>query len=445
VSNRVLLATPFFYPGIGGTEAYVAALARDLTDLGYAVSVAAPGDEASQSSYDGIPVYRYLEPRDVERAVIVGDEPSPGVAAFAELVRWLQPDLVHAHALSRGLSLHHLTAAKACDVPVLVTLHLPNLTCERGTMMRWGRIPCDGRMEAVRCTACRWEEKGVPALLAAPAARLAHIGARAIPAVERLLPPLGHPRAVERRLARTRDAMAWLDAVVIVSEWMRSPLEANGLPTDRVHLSRQGLVGASPEPRARSIGPGDPLRLGYLGRVTPVKGVHLLAQAVAQLPSSLDVELVIVGPCSADGDEAYLAEILRTSPRVHYRGVAAPADVNEILAGVDAICIPSLWLETGPLVVLEAFAAGLPVIGAALGGIAERVVHGESGLLVEDPTPTAWAEAISELARLTRAGHRWQIPPVRTSAQVAEETDRLYRSVLRDFAAKEPADPPPAG
>ncbi len=101
------------------------------------------------------------------------------------------------------------------------------------------------------------------------------------------------------------------------------------------------------------------------------------------------------------------------------------------LRDYDLLVVPSQWLETGPLVVLEAFAAGIPVLGSRLGGIAELVKDGENGILVEADSVAAWAAALnrlsreSELLRRLRSGVR----PPRTMADVAEEMLALYHSI----------------
>jgi glycosyltransferase involved in cell wall biosynthesis len=95
----------------------------------------------------------------------------------------------------------------------------------------------------------------------------------------------------------------------------------------------------------------------------------------------------------------------------------------------DFVCVPSRWLETGPLVVLEAFAVGVPVLGTDRGGIAELVTHGVDGILVPDSSSIAWAETIGQLAsdRSQAAGLRAGIRPPRTMADAASDMARLYR------------------
>jgi glycosyltransferase involved in cell wall biosynthesis len=93
--------------------------------------------------------------------------------------------------------------------------------------------------------------------------------------------------------------------------------------------------------------------------------------------------------------------------------------------------VPSRWLETGPLVVLEAFAAGTPVLGMDRGGIAELVHDGSNGLLVGSEAPEAWRDAIlrvlehPELLERLQAGVR----APRTMDQVAAEMSALYQGL----------------
>jgi glycosyltransferase involved in cell wall biosynthesis len=93
--------------------------------------------------------------------------------------------------------------------------------------------------------------------------------------------------------------------------------------------------------------------------------------------------------------------------------------------------VPSQWLETGPLVVMEAFDAGIPVIGSALGGISELVRDGVDGLLITPPTSTdAWRDILIDVCQnpdlivRLRKGIRRQ----RHMSRVATEMTDIYRS-----------------
>jgi glycosyltransferase involved in cell wall biosynthesis len=89
------------------------------------------------------------------------------------------------------------------------------------------------------------------------------------------------------------------------------------------------------------------------------------------------------------------------------------------------------WLETGPLVALEAFAAGVPVLGSDIGGLKELVTSGVDGVLIAPNTPGAWAAEIAALAHdLARvASLRAGVRPPRTTEDVAREMAAIYESL----------------
>jgi glycosyltransferase involved in cell wall biosynthesis len=102
------------------------------------------------------------------------------------------------------------------------------------------------------------------------------------------------------------------------------------------------------------------------------------------------------------------------------------------MSRIDVLAVPSNYMETGPLVVLEAYAFGLPVMGADLGGIAERIRDGVDGWLLPFDDSRAWATAMRDVA-LDRANLRrltGNILPSRTMADVASEMAEVYRQVL---------------
>jgi glycosyltransferase involved in cell wall biosynthesis len=117
--------------------------------------------------------------------------------------------------------------------------------------------------------------------------------------------------------------------------------------------------------------------------------------------------------------------VLRRLPGGHSK-------IHAAIQRCDIVAVPSRWLETGPLVVLEAFAAGRPVLGTWLGGIAELVKDGADGILLPPDDPSAWAAAIARLAERPPdvARLRAGIRPPRTADDVADEMIALYRDLL---------------
>jgi glycosyltransferase involved in cell wall biosynthesis len=137
---------------------------------------------------------------------------------------------------------------------------------------------------------------------------------------------------------------------------------------------------------------------------------------------------------AAGPDQVYdrLAAQAQQDPRLILRSAVSPHEVIGVMADYDLIAVPSRCLETGPLVALEAFAAGVPVLGANLGGIAELVRDGVDGVLVAVDDPAAWAAAIERLVEDRRAidAMRARVEPPRTMNAVADDMATLYAKVL---------------
>jgi len=102
----------------------------------------------------------------------------------------------------------------------------------------------------------------------------------------------------------------------------------------------------------------------------------------------------------------------------------------DVFAGMDVLVVPSLWPENSPLVIHEAFMAGVPVVAARTGGIPELIEHGVSGLLYEPRSADELAARLSILledrALLRRLAT--SLPPVRSIAEDANGWERIYHA-----------------
>jgi glycosyltransferase involved in cell wall biosynthesis len=118
----------------------------------------------------------------------------------------------------------------------------------------------------------------------------------------------------------------------------------------------------------------------------------------------------------------------REDMRLALKAAVSPVAVSHAMADYDLIAIPSRCLETGPLVLLEAFAAGVPVLGAALGGIVELVRDGVDGILVAADDPEAWAATIARLAEDVSIvdALRLGILPPRSMDAAADDMAKVY-------------------
>ncbi|HVO33203.1 MAG TPA: glycosyltransferase [Elusimicrobiota bacterium] len=443
---KTIQALGWYFPeASGGTEVYVDGLARELRTLGVEGVVAAPrlGDAGNVYEHHAIPVYRYPVAKRLSVAQIRGQVPPDGFDVFA---RWLQAqtaDVYHQHSWTTGCGIHHLRQARRQGCRTVVTVHVPGNVCLRGTMMLQGQSPCDGFIREDRCGVCWAGGQGAPSLAAQVAAGLP-AGWRKL--AVRVLPDSGLstllslPELVGAHRNGLLEMAELSDRVVAVCQWLYDALAANGVPRSKLVLSRQGIseesMAAEPSAPAR---PGDgrrPLRLGYLGRWDPVKGVHVLVRAIRQLPPSVSMQLTIHALNQGDLRQSYQNRVLAEmagDPRIRIAQPLAREEVLKTLAMFDALVVPSQWLETGPLVVLEAQAAGIPVLGSRLGGIAELVQPGINGELVAASDIEAWAAALRRWAENPAAvrAMRGSKAPVRTMKEAAADMARLYQEILR--------------
>jgi glycosyltransferase involved in cell wall biosynthesis len=295
------------------------------------------------------------------------------------------------------------------------------------------------------------------------------------------------------RHATTRAWLAEVDHVVAMCEWVRQVLLRNGVPETKMTLCRQGISvkaenrkqpggvvedftgqGRLHGPRKSDTGNAETLkteirksenrhleaphlgalpsaergrrqqlstfnsqpstlRICFLGRLDPAKGVHILIQALRALPQA-SLRLDVYGIPQGKGGIEYAATLRRKAegdPRIGFHNPVPAESVISLLSNYHLLAVPSQGLETGPLVVLEAFAAGIPVMGSRLGGIAELVKDGENGILVQANSIEAWAAALARLSREPELLKtlRLGIQPPRLIGDVADEMLALYNSI----------------
>jgi glycosyltransferase involved in cell wall biosynthesis len=305
---------------------------------------------------------------------------------YRELLREERPDLVHVHNLA-GLSLEIVEHSRRLGIPVVMTLHDYWAICFKNTMVRNDGTLCT--RGGPECRGCR-----------------SHVGS------DLLLP-------IEVRNRALLDALAGVSRLISPSRYLAARFHANGLAGRRIEVLSYGVELGRFRPRP-SPGRG-PCTFGYLGYLGRHKGVDVLLEAIANVP---EARLVLRGPC--DERPRYRARLreLGLEDRVRLEGPLPNRAVPGALAGIDALVLPSLWPDNHPVSILEAMAAGLPVLASRVGGIPELVRHGETGWLVR-PGDRAELEArLRQLAgdpglrlglgRLARAVAETRYPEART-------------------------------
>jgi len=239
--------------------------------------------------------------------------------AVRKLLLDLKPDVVNSHNVA-GLSAGTLPVMRNLDIAHVHTLHDQYLLCPNSMMFR------DDKNCKVQCVACR---------------------AYALP---------------RRHVARQ------IKSVVGVSQYILDRHDNFGYFKDADKRVICNAVAMPPEPESRSQRPDRLIRFGFIGQIRRSKGVHALLNAfMAECPN--EAELWIAGL----GDEGYEAELRSASAGSTSIVWCGYVNARDFLTKVDVLVVPSTWHDTAPLVLLESFAAGRPVIGANRGGIPEFI------------------------------------------------------------------------
>lgn len=184
-----------------------------------------------------------------------------------------------------------------------------------------------------------------------------------------------------------------LDGVVFVSDFVRRAHHAEGFFRD---VPVQDVIWCSydrdPDVALREVdlNPTHPVRFGFLGRIDPAKGLPLLLPTFEEPELRAGGKLVVAG-----GAPSELLATRRTQfPSTSFLGFV-PREV--LFERIDVLVVPSLWDDPLPRVIYEAYAHGIPVVGARRGGIAEAIDDGLTGVLFEPSEPGALKAALLPL------------------------------------------------
>jgi len=233
-------------------------------------------------------------------------------------------------------------------------------------------------------------------------------------------------------------AVRGADRLITVSPSLRDYMIGRGIPAERITCVPNGVPCSSFTAERRP--PTGTWTLGVVALFRPRKGIETLLEALAVLRSrNLNVRLRAVGGFETPIYKAEvlgLAERLELAPAIDWIGFTR--NVNRELAKINGFVLPSLFGEGLPMVVLEAMAAGLPVVASRVEGVPEAVVHRETGLLVTPGSVSQLARSIEEIitgsvdyAELSR-GARHRHAERFSDTKMAEGVANVYREVLAD-------------
>lgn len=388
---RILHLSSLYPPHIvGGAERSVSMLAEAQAAQGWNVAAACltPGDSVEEQR-NGVHVFRmphgndfWLEdwlahtPRQREWAKFKQQANFGIERRFGDVIDTFRPDLINTHSLV-DVSTRVWRAAARRGVPIVHTLRDFDLLCAASSMYRESG-PCTHRHLKCRVLTFtkQFDQRTVSAVTAVGSevlARHLHYGF------------FGHVPEARRRVIWNTASVAGIGA-----DYVKPPV------------------------------PG-PLTIGYLGRISPEKGVDTLLRAARLLPTS-GWRMLIAG--AALGPLAPYEELARDLP-IEFVGFQSPKAFFE---RIDLLVAPSLWAEPLGRTVLEAYQAQVPVIGARSGGIAE-IIADEDWLV----TPGDVGELAARMLLVLNEGGA--LPPSGRARVVSRTTPLAVANAFADLYA----------
>jgi len=287
---------------------------------------------------------------------------------LGRLLQDFRPDVAHLHCIYHHLSPSILGTMKDAGVPIVMTAHDLKIACPAYKMLNSTGI----------CEKCKGGN-----LLNVVKHRCVRdsLAASAIVLVE---------SSVHRLL---NSYQGKLDKVVVPSRFFMEKFIEWGWPRERFAYIPNYVDSTRFIPGYDS---GDYFL--YFGRMAPEKGVATLLRAAA----AAGVKLKLAGTGPIEAELQALAAGLGGD--IEFLGYRSGSELHDLIRQARAVVLPSEWYENAPMSVLESFALGTPVIGAAIGGIPEMVLEGQTGWTYESGNVAALTELLSRVNGLGDAG-----------------------------------------
>lgn len=380
---RILLVNKFHYRK-GGAETYYLTVGSELERMGHEVayfSMRHPDNLpcewdkyfVTQREYNN--VKNPLKAARDGMALIYSPEARRNFQALCEEFR---PDVVHLNNVHRQITLSILDAPylRENKVPVFYTAHDYVTVCPGYLMLDGDGRVCDACLEDGHYRHCI-ENRCVK-------------GSRAKSALA----------AMEASFNRAHKSNQRIDKVIAPSRFMRSKLIEGGWPEDKViflqNFADDAILDRAANAGADATDRENPYLL-FFGRLSAEKGVDTLLRAFdAALPSlPQDMRLVVVGDGPDAADFKALASSLGCASRIEFAGYQTGGTLQAYVERASLAIASSRWRENMPYSIVEAFAAGTPVIGTNIGGIPELVDEGKTGFICEPGGVQSMADAIS--------------------------------------------------
>tara|TARA_B100000212_G_scaffold335774_1_gene308176 strand:+ start:1122 stop:2417 length:1296 start_codon:yes stop_codon:yes gene_type:complete len=413
---RYLHLSDNFYPLItGGTEIFIQKFINEQIKLKnhYEISwVCHKSNDYKFKKINNLEKYKiFLEPVLYEDRLNRFSFKAKAIPAFDKFLYDFKPDIVHIHSLGSRTTLNHIKSIKRFGSKILFTLHTPPCSC-MGNLLNASHEICNGDLIDSRCTYFRLRSKGIPYIIA----KIISLqdGFFISPNMNNRL-----SRLLTSRKLTSSMHLSWLqlinevDYIHVLSKWGKDMLIRQKIDSDKIHLIRTAGPNKISSKKRLPI-QDNSLKLVFWGRCNPQKGIHIVINALAMIEKDLPISLDIYGPYWEDNQYSKdLMKKIKLDPRIRVLGNLPNDQLLKKLQNYDLAVIPSIWMETGPLSLLEAFAAGIPVAGTNLGGIKELLIN-QKGCFILPPNEIVWKETFIKIMKNKTLIGNFNSPSLRT-------------------------------
>jgi glycosyltransferase involved in cell wall biosynthesis len=336
---------------VGGTEYYVDMLIKGMVKSGCEVILITKGNQSDRIDEQKLPVAEgtytmFLLPSVKYTAAEIKQEiVSSSMQDISIILKRFEPDVIHIHTSTTFFNIRHIELCAKTFRHLFFTSHIPAHFCLRGDLIRNGKTPCNGIIGG-QCNICIFSKS----IAAGVSNILFQYSTKPLKNLERL-EELGIN-------------------LICVSAWQKEQLMRNGYKGKEISVVRQALISenytAIPQHTKRDL-----FTVGFLGRLVPEKGSELLLNTIRNSRKVNGIRFVLGIPLKNSNPEEVikLQQLIKSNDfDIVLMETVSAVNKADFFQAIDCLLIPSFFIETGPIVLLEAILYNKKVIAPAIGG-----------------------------------------------------------------------------
>lgn len=393
-------------------------------------------------SYEGLNYHLVNLPvKFLERRVLSDSDWEQAVEVGRELLEQIKPSVVHLQHW-RGLW-WMLESARQLSIPTVYTAHDWGIACQRTILVKGEGSLCDGIVNVDKCFECIW--KGRNLLGKVNEALVSTVlGEQLIELLDKTpIEPflvrsgavrIGLRKRLKLQKNRVKRVLSNLSALIVPNSFAKSFYHQFGLSENRIHIVPWYSDLTAPQIH-KTLDPYK-ITLGYIGRISPEKGIEKIFEALSDDLIKQPIHIVMAGAIQ-DSYAEQLQLKYKTNVGNHsveWMGWVSQQNVHTFFEKVDVVIISSDCIENGPLTLMESFAFKRPVIITDMPSARDLVKDGRTGYLFAFGSSESLKKTIQKVVLNPNAllAMRDNIPNIKTSVEYAAVVKGIYETIFKN-------------